>query len=207
MNKKLFFLLLMIGVFALALFAVQSCSMIGLEEEEEDLTGDVSEVNLMGSLSDLEGTWAASCNYSSNEEAYITSTITFSGTTLTIQRRQYNDSLCSEPNRLEEWVSDNMRTGTIVYIWTGTQQSWGYPLVSTVKTHTFTLENSGVVSGFNSNSICGINNWQLNLATSVLGRDCWSRPKLEQGDSYFDAYKISGNSIFLRSQNNTYVKQ
>ena len=203
MNKNLFFLFLMIGVFALALFAVQSCSMIGLEEEEEDLTGDVSEVNLMGSLSDLEGTWVTSCSYSSNYEAYITSTITFSGTTLTIQRRQYNDSICAEPNRLEEWVYNNMRISSMVFL----DDGLGYTLVGTIQTHTFTLESSGQVSGFNSNSICGINNWQLNLATSVLGRNCWDRPKLEQGDSYVDAYKISGNSIFLESQSTTYIKQ
>ena len=62
------------------LFATSNCALIGLEEEEEE-----TETAETGSIDDLQGTWAVSCDDSA------TLSVVFSGTDSTLTATGYWD--------------------------------------------------------------------------------------------------------------------
>lgn len=66
----------------------------------------------------------------------------------------------------------------------------------TVNQYLITPVDARVVSFLNSQKLCGLNNWALNVANDVTGKNCQGQT-VNAGDVMYDIYMSQGNSLWL----------
>jgi hypothetical protein len=66
----------------------------------------------------------------------------------------------------------------------------------TINQYLITPVDSRVVSYLNSQKLCGLSNWALNVANDVTGKDCQGHT-VNAGDVVYDIYYNQGNSLWL----------
>jgi len=193
MNKKLCSITSTISLLALALFTAPGCALLGLEEEEEE-----TETTKTGSLSDVEGTWVASC-----DSDLKTQTVQFSGTTLTYSTTQYVSNSCSSPRWSTSFVVSSLSAGSETTI----NGQKGYNFTGKTQSNTLTPADSSSASTLNTMLYCGVTSWQANVAISLAGKDCGNGIQSANGSDYADKYRVSGTSLTLNNISGTFIKQ
>ena len=193
MNKRFCSITSTIALLALALLTAPGCALIGLEEEEEETTTVAT-----GSLSDVEGTWVASC-----DSDLKTQTVQFSGTTLTYSTTQYVSNSCSSPRFSTSFVVSSLSAGSETTI----NGQKGYNFTGKTQSNTLTPADSSSASALNTMQYCGVTNWQANVAVSLAGKDCGNGIQSANGSDYADKYRVSGTSLTLNNISGTFIKQ
>ena len=193
MNKRFCSITSTIALLALALLTAPGCALIGLEEEEEETTTVAT-----GSLSDVEGTWVASC-----DSDLKTQTVQFSGTTLTYSTTQYVSNSCSSPRWSTSFVVSSLSAGSETTI----NGQKGYNFTGKTQSNTLTPADSSSASALNTMPYCGVTNWQANVAVSLAGKDCGDGIQSANGSDYADKYRVSGTSLTLNNISGTFIKQ
>ena len=192
MSRKFFSIGSAIYILALAMVTLPGCALIGLEEEE-------TYTQTHGSLFYLQGTWVSGCY--ANGSYYKKSTVVFSGTDYTESTTDYPDSSCADSSKRYTLIHTQSNVIAREHT-TLSDGSAGYFITSTWVKSTWTPQDSGLISAFNSanggSGLCGINSWQLNQAMDVTGLDCGSSGNFaSQGDANTYKYSVSGNSLKL----------
>ena len=193
MNKRFCSITSTIALLALALLTAPGCALIGLEEEEEETTTVAT-----GSLSDVEGTWVASC-----DSDLKTQTVQFSGTTLTYSTTQYVSNSCSSPRWSTSFVVSSLSAGSETTI----NGQKGYNFTGKTQSNTLTPADSSNASTLNTMLYCGFTSWQANVAVSLAGKDCGNGIQSANGSDYADKYRVSGTSLTLNNISGTFIKQ
>jgi len=193
MNKRFCSITSTIALLALALLTAPGCALIGLEEEEEETTTVAT-----GSLSDVEGTWVASC-----DSDLKTQTVQFSGTTLTYSTTQYVSNSCSSPRWSTSFVVSSLSAGSETTI----NGQKGYNFTGKTQSNTLTPADSSSASTLNTMLYCGVTSWQANVAVSLAGKDCGNGIQSANGSDYADKYRVSGTSLTLNNISGTFIKQ
>ena len=193
MNKRFCSITSTIALLALALLTAPGCALIGLEEEEEETTTVAT-----GSLSDVEGTWVASC-----DSDLKTQTVQFSGTTLTYSTTQYVSNSCSSPRWSTSFVVSSLSAGSETTI----NGQKGYNFTGKTQSNTLTPADSSSASTLNTMLYCGVTSWQANVAISLAGKDCGNGIQSANGSDYADKYSVSGTSLTLNNISGTFIKQ
>jgi len=193
MNKRFCSITSTIALLALALLTAPGCALIGLEEEEEETTTVAT-----GSLSDVEGTWVASCDSDLKIQ-----TVQFSGTTLTYLTTQYLSSGCTSPRWSTSFVVSSLSAGSETTI----NGQKGYNFTGKTQSNTLTPADSSSASTLNTIPYCGVTNWQANVAVSLAGKDCGNGIQSANGSDYADKYRVSGTSLTLNNISGTFIKQ
>jgi len=193
MNKKLCSITSTISMLALALFTAPGCALLGLEEEEEE-----TETTKTGSLSDVEGTWVATCDSDLKIQ-----TVQFSGTTLTYSTTQYLSSGCSSPRWSTSFVVSSLSAGSETTI----NGQKGYNFTGKTQSNTLTPADSSSASTLNTMLYCGVTSWQAGVEVSVAGKDCGGNTQSANGSDYADKYRVSGTSLTLNNISGTFIKQ
>lgn len=65
----------------------------------------------------------------------------------------------------------------------------------TVRDVVLTAHTAEAVKSLNDATTCGLNNWELNKPTSVLGKNCGET--FQDGAVIFDVYKRDGDTVYL----------
>ena len=192
MFKKFFSIGSTICLLALATLISPGCALIGLEEEEE------TETTKTGSLSDVEGTWVASCDSDLKIQ-----TVQFSGTTLTYSTTQYVSNSCSSPRWSTSFVVSSLSAGSETTI----NGQKGYNFTGKTESNTLTPADSSNASTLNTLLYCGVTSWQANVAVSLAGKDCGDGTQSANGSDYADKYSVSGTTLTLNNISGTFIKQ
>jgi len=144
----------------------------------------------------LSGTWTTGCSlYAGN--TYIKITNTFSGATMSGSTRYYNnDAACGDSTEM-------LRQDTVSTITDGSASSavsGAYNYNFTWSTLTMTIKmDGGLVDQYNSEALCGITNWALNISQDIARKTCdnGGTPTLmpSAGSVKYDIIKVSATSL------------
>ena len=199
MSRKNLPIVSITNIVTLVLFTLTGCALIGLEEEEETTT----EVADVGSLSDLEGTWASSCiNHGSSSTNY---TAIFSGTNYLLQLNLFLGESCSVTYVQQQSSYSNLSASGKATL---SDNTIGYLLSYQVNTYTINPQHNSVVASYNGSSTCGKSDWILNSPVDVTGvANCAGSDQLSNGYGIVDKYKVTGTSLTLNNISRTLTKQ
>ena len=162
---------------------------------------------------ELEGTWVTSCH--DGGDNYVIKTFTATGTDTVRKWDYHSDSSCANDN--VSWVSSatSLSIGSaLTYASGGT----GHEFTYVRSTNIYTPQTSAVTSNRNTNSFCGLTNWELNVGQDVAGKTCGDSSYVSSGTTLYCQYLLDGSNVYMNCttsssypgsvpSSNPYIKQ
>ena len=73
----------------------------------------------------------------------------------------------------------------------------GYKISYRVQKLTYTPVSSEYASLINDVSLCGLNNWEVNTTTDVLGMNCSGTTMPQKNATFYNVYNLIGTNLYL----------
>ena len=154
-----------------------------------------SDSSSSSSTTELEGTWKSPC-YASGS-LYKIKRLTVSGTNVTNNNEYYSDSSCDTGYNKWENIYGSLSIGEEqTYPSYGSSGGSGHDFTWTLSDTTYTPQTSDKVSWNNTNSYCGLTDWELNTPLSVAGKTCNSETQWATGSTIYGTYLLDGSKFF-----------
>ncbi len=149
---------------------------------------------LTGPIEDLQGKWLTSCYFDGDN--YARESFEVSGTDIISQSTYYSDSdsSCSSPLFKMDTNFSGARVGERVVFADSTE---GYKISYRVQKLTYTPVSSEYASLINDVSLCGLNNWEVNTTSDVLGINCSGTTMPQKNTTFYNVYNLIGTSLYL----------
>ena len=149
---------------------------------------------LTGPIADLQGKWITSCYFDGDN--YVRESFEVSGTDIITQSTYYldSDSSCSSALFKMDTNISGARVGERVVFADSTE---GYKISYRVQKLTYTPVSSEYASLINAVSLCGLNNWEVNTTTNVLGMNCSGTTMPQKNATFYNVYNLIGTNLYL----------
>ena len=144
------------------------------------------------SNTEIEGTWVESCH--ADGSYYRINYLTVSGSNFVETNDWYSDSSCT--NKIGKYINsyESLSIGDPITLNAGgTVRKFTMNLGDI----TYTSLTSDDVSWCNTNSYCGLTNWELNTPQSIAGKTCGNTTWWSKGTSAYGVYLIDGSELFF----------
>lgn len=139
-----------------------------------------------GAITELEGTWATTCENDSNGTSSEQTTITFAGGLVSGTSRFYSGENCTT-EVLNIASSGTFTVGDDVAGVDGAKN-----LDIETESLIFEVKSEAIVTQYNSDSYCGKSDWAVNTPASLNPGDCGFPT-----GAHLDIFKVSGDSLQL----------
>jgi hypothetical protein len=144
------------------------------------------------STTELEGTWVTSCHADGGK--YVIKTLTATGTDMVRKWEYHSDSSCANDNDSYAGSATSVSVGrSITYSSGGT----GHEFTYVRSTNIYTPQTSAVTSNRNTNSFCGLTNWELNVGQDIAGKTCGDSSYVSSGTTIYCQYLLDGSSVYM----------
>ena len=162
---------------------------------------------------ELEGTWVTSCHADGGK--YVIKTLTATGTDMVRKWDYHTDSSCANDNESYVGSATSLSIGSGVTYEAG---ETGHRFTYVRSTNIYTPQTSAVTSNRNTNSFCGLTNWELNVGQDIAGKTCGDSSYVSSGTTIYCQYLLDGSSVYMScttsssypggvSSSNPYIKQ
>ena len=159
--------------------------------------------NTTTSNTELEGTWKSSCVSSGSR--YKIRTLTVSGTNVTDKWEYHSDSSCGNDSYSFDSTYSSLSIGDAMdFDSYGSSGGSGHDFTWTLSDTTYTPQTSDKVSWNNTNSYCGLTDWELNTPLSVADKTCKSKTQWATGRTIYGTYLLDGSKLFWTLSSDTY---
>ena len=148
---------------------------------------------------ELEGTWVESCHASGSY--FRINSLTVSGTNSVETNDWYSDSSCTNKVGKNIFLSESLSIGNNITLDNG---GTVHKFTTNLSDSTYTSLSSDDVSWCNTNSYCGLTNWELNTPQSIAGKTCGSSTYFSKGITVYGVYKLDGSKLFFRASKDDY---
>ena len=177
-------ILLMVSLFWLV---VAGCS-------PSDSGSSSSGTTLTGPIADLQGEWITSCYFDGDN--YAKESFEVSGTDIMTYSTYYSDSDSSCSSALFKMDTNNSSAsvGEKVVFADSTE---GYRISYRAQKLTYTPVSSEYASLINAVSLCGLNNWEVDTTTDVLGMNCSGTTMPQKNATFYNVYNLIGTNLYL----------
>ena len=177
-------ILLMVSLFWLV---VSGCS-------PSDSGSSSSGTTLTGPIADLQGKWMTSCYFDGDN--YAKESFEVSGTDIMTYSTYYSDSDSSCSSALFKMDTNNSgaSVGEKVVFADSTE---GYRISYRAQKLTYTPVSSEYASLINAVSLCGLNNWKVDITTDVLGMNCSGTTMPQKNATFYNVYNLIGTNLYL----------
>ena len=177
-------ILLMVSLFWLV---VSGCS-------PSDSGSSSSGTTLTGPIADLQGKWITSCYFDGDN--YAKESFEVSGTDIMTYSTYYSDSDSSCSSALFKMDTNNSgaSVGEKVVFADSTE---GYRISYRAQKLTYTPVSSEYASLINAVSLCGLNNWKVDITTDVLGMNCSGTTMPQKNATFYNVYNLIGTNLYL----------
>jgi hypothetical protein len=177
-------ILLMVSLFWLV---VSGCS-------PSDSGSSSSGTTLTGPIADLQGKWITSCYFDGDN--YAKESFEVSGTDIMTYSTYYSDSDSSCSSALFKMDTNNSSAsvGEKVVFADSTE---GYRISYRAQKLTYTPVSSEYASLINAVSLCGLNNWEVDTTTDVLGMNCSGTTMPQKNATFYNVYNLIGTNLYL----------
>jgi hypothetical protein len=177
-------ILLMVSLFWLV---VSGCS-------PSDSGSSSSGTTLTGPIADLQGKWITSCYFDGDN--YAKESFEVSGTDIMTYSTYYSDSDSSCSSALFKMDTNNSgaSVGEKVVFADSTE---GYRISYRAQKLTYTPVSSEYASLINAVSLCGLNNWEVDTTTDVLGMNCSGTTMPQKNATFYNVYNLIGTNLYL----------
>ena len=149
---------------------------------------------LTGPIADLQGKWITSCYFDGNN--YVRESFEVSGTDIITQSTYYSDSDSSCSSALFK-MDTNISGASVGERVVFADSTEGYKISYRVQKLTYTPVSSEYASLINAVSLCGLNNWEVNTTTNVLGMNCSGTTMPQKNATFYNVYNLIGTSLYL----------
>ena len=106
----------------------------------------------------------------------------------------HTDSSCANDNDSYAGSSTSVSVGrSITYSSGGT----GHEFTYVRSTNIYTPQTSAVTSNRNTNSFCGLTNWELNVGQDIAGKTCDGNTYASSGTTIYCQYLLDGSSVYM----------
>jgi hypothetical protein len=150
-------------------------------------------------ITELEGTWVESCHASGS--FFRINSLTVSGTNSVETNDWYSDSSCTDKVGKNIFLSESLSIGNKITLDNGETV---HKFTTNLSDSTYTSLSSDDVSWCNTNSYCGLTNWELNTPQSIAGKTCGSSTYFSKGITVYGVYKLDGSKLFFRVSKDDY---
>ena len=177
-------ILLMVSLFWLV---VSGCS-------PSDSGSSSSGTTLTGPIADLQGKWITSCYFDGDN--YAKESFEVSGTDIMTYSTYYSDSDSSCSSALFKMDTNNSGASVgekVVF----TDSTEGYRISYRAQKLTYTPVSSEYASLINAVSLCGLNNWEVDTTTDVLGKNCSGTTMPQKNATFYNVYNLIGTNLYL----------
>ena len=177
-------ILLMVSLFWLV---VSGCS-------PSDSGSSSSGTTLTGPIADLQGKWITSCYFDGDN--YAKESFEVSGTDIMTYSTYYSDSDSSCSSALFKMDTNNSGASVgekVVF----TDSTEGYRISYRAQKLTYTPVSSEYASLINAVSLCGLNNWEVDTTTDVLGMNCSGTTMPQKNATFYNVYNLIGTNLYL----------
>ena len=177
-------ILLMVSLFWLV---VSGCS-------PSDSGSSSSGTTLTGPIADLQGKWMTSCYFDGDN--YARESFEVSGPDIISQSTYYSDSDSSCSSALFKMDTNNSgaSVGEKVVFADSTE---GYRISYRAQKLTYTPVSSEYASLINAVSLCGLNDWEVDTTTDVLGMNCSGTTMPQKNATFYNVYNLIGTNLYL----------
>ena len=177
-------ILLMVSLFWLV---VSGCS-------PSDSGSSSSGTTLTGPIADLQGKWMTSCYFDGDN--YAKESFEVSGTDIMTYSTYYSDSDSSCSSALFKMDTNNSgaSVGEKVVFADSTE---GYRISYRAQKLTYTPVSSEYASLINAVSLCGLNDWEVDTTTDVLGMNCSGTTMPQKNATFYNVYNLIGTNLYL----------
>ena len=155
------------------------------------------------STTEIEGTWQTSCV--SSGDFYRIKKLTVTGTNITDTFEYHTDSSCATDYSMWSYTWSSLSIGEEqTYPSYGSSGGSGHDFTWTLSDTTYTPQTSDKVSWNNTNSYCGLTDWELNTPLSVADKTCKSKTQWATGRTIYGTYLLDGSKLFWTLSSDTY---
>ena len=142
------------------------------------------------SNTEIEGTWVESCH--ADGSYYRINYLTVSGSNFVETNDWYSDSSCT--NKIGKYITsyESLSIGNPI---TWNSGGTGHKFTTNLSDITYISLTSDDVSWCNTNSYCGLTNWELNTTQSIAGKNCGSGTFWSKGITTYGVYKLDGSKL------------
>ena len=149
---------------------------------------------LTGPIADLQGKWITSCYFDGDN--YARESFEVSGTDIITQSTYYSDSDSSCSSALFK-MDTNISGASVGERVVFADSTEGYKISYRVQKLTYTPVSSEYASLINAVSLCGLNNWEVNTTTNVLGMNCSGTTMPQKNATFYNVYNLIGTNLYL----------
>ena len=142
------------------------------------------------STTELEGTWVTSCHADGGK--YVIKTLTATGTDMVRKWDYHTDSSCANDNESYVGSATSLSIGSGVTYGAG---ETGHRFTYVRSTNIYTPQTSAVTSNRNTNSFCGLTNWELNVGQDIAGKTCDNSSYVSSGTTLYCQYLLDVSSL------------
>ena len=142
----------------------------------------------------MQGKWITSCYFDGDN--YAKESFEVSGTDIISLSTYYSDSDSSCSSALFKMDTNNSgaSVGEKVVFADSTE---GYRISYRAQKLTYTPISSEYASLINAVSLCGLNNWQVDTTTDVLGMNCSGTTMPQKNATFYNVYNLIGTNLYL----------
>ena len=153
-----------------------------------------SGTTLTGPIADLQGKWMTSCYFDGDN--YAKESFEVSGTDIMTYSTYYSDSDSSCSSALFKMDTNNSGASVgekVVFV----DSTEGYRISYRAQKLTYTPVSSEYASLINAVSLCGLNNWKVDITTDVLGMNCSGTIMPQKNATFYNVYNLIGTNLYL----------
>jgi hypothetical protein len=173
---------------------VSFCWLVVSGCSPSDSGSSSSGTTLTGPIADLQGKWITSCYFDGDN--YAKESFEVSGTDIMTYSTYYSDSDSSCSSALFKMDTNNSSAsvGEKVVFADSTE---GYRISYRAQKLTYTPVSSEYASLINAVSLCGLNNWEVDTTTDVLGMNCSGTTMPQKNATFYNVYNLIGTNLYL----------
>ena len=173
---------------------VSFCWLVASGCSPSDSGSSSSGTTLTGPIADLQGKWITSCYFDGDN--YAKESFEVSGTDIMTYSTYYSDSNSSCSSALFKMDTNNSSAsvGEKVVFADSTE---GYRISYRAQKLTYTPVSSEYASLINAVSLCGLNNWEVDTTTDVLGMNCSGTTMPQKNATFYNVYNLIGTNLYL----------
>ena len=106
----------------------------------------------------------------------------------------HSDSSCANDNDSYAGSATSVSVGrSITYSSGGT----GHEFTYVRSTNIYTPQTSAVTSNRNTNSFCGLSNWELDVGQDIAGKTCDGKSYVSSGTTIYCEHLLDGSSLYM----------
>jgi hypothetical protein len=162
-----------------------------------------SDTSSTTTTTELEGTWQTPCHTSGSY--YRIKKVIVTSTNITDTFEYHTDSSCATDYSMWTYTWSSLSIGNeLTFSSYGSSGGSGHDFTLTLSDTTYTPQTSGKVSQLNTDSYCGLTDWELNTPLSVAGKTCDSSTQWATGSTIYGIYLLDGSKFFWNLSSDAY---